>query len=153
MNAKKTFTGLSLLSVALLYSGCVPAPLAAADCSNLAGSYRASDFGFTSADGAFSEPFDGGALEVGFDAGFFDSGFSAPGYDPLGIVDAPYTAEAGALTFDKPFIDNVEPGVGTFECEVVDDNTFTLRNDDIGFDFDNDGVFEDGTFEGTFDAI
>lgn len=90
---------------------------------------------------------------MGFDGGLYDSNFSAPGYDPVGFTDAPYTAGAGTLTFNEPFIDNVEPGAQTFTCEVVDEDTFTLRSDPIGFDFGDDGVYEDAVFEGTFDRL
>lgn len=106
---------------------------------------------FASVDGFFSEPFDEGAFEVGFDAGLCDSSFGAPGYNP--VTDAPYTAGAGTLTFNEPFIDNVEPSAQTFTCEVVDEDTFTLRSDPIGFDFGDDGVYEDAIFEGTFDRL
>lgn len=153
MNVKQSFAGPALLGPMLTYTGCVPNTLCVADCGDLAGTYRASDFGFTSVDGSFTESFDEGAFEVGFDAGLYDSSFSAPGYDPVGFTDAPYTAEAGTLTFSEPFVDNVEPGAQTFACEVVDDDTFTLRGDPIGFDFGDDGVYEDAVFEGTFDRF
>lgn len=155
MDIRKIIPGSALFGLALVYASCVPAPLvvAEADCTDLAGNYRSNDFGFTSLNGTLNESFNEGAFEVGFDTGLFDSNFSALGYDPLGFVDAPYEAEAGTLTFSKPLVDNMEPGVQTFECKVVDDDTFTLKSDKIGFDFDDDGVFEDAAFEGTFDAV
>ena len=135
-------------------ASCTPGAAEFGDCSTLAGDFEAREFGFSDNVGVFDdEIFDGGRLGFGFGDGVFDSDFSSPGFNDVGFVGEPFEATENTLTFNEPFIDRVEPGVEEFQCEVIDENTFTLRNDDIGFDFDSDGVFEDGTFEGTFDRI
>lgn len=142
------------LLLGLALSSCAPAAVELSDCSDLTGTYAASDFGFVDPTGVFEdEPFEDAALEVGFDAGVFESDFSGPDYDSVILGDVGYTATADTLVVDEPFIDGVEPGVQTFECTVVDDDTFTLRSDDIGYDFNDDGVYEDGVFEGTFGVL
>ena len=150
VNIAKLFAALIF---GLLLSSCAPAAFEPiADCSGLTGTYVADDYGFSSADGAFEDgPFEDDALEIGFDAGVFDSELS-PDFDPV-TFGGGYVTTASAVSFDAPFVDNVEPGTQTFACSVVDDDTFTLVSDDIGYDFNDDGVYDDATFTGTFSVL
>ena len=144
-----------LITLALLAS-CASTPLEVQDCTDLAGDYRATSFGFVNDELGLDEDFgDDAVFDIGFNDGTFDSDFSATGFDPIRFEDETFAATENSLTFNEPLVDRVEPGVQTLDCEVVDDNTFRLR-DTARFDFDNDGVFEENEeadFEGTFEAL
>ena len=113
------------------------------DCSTLAGGFEAREFGFSDNTGVFDdEIFDDGRLGFGFGDRVFDLDFSSPGFNDVDLVGEPFEATGNTLTFNEPFIDRVEPGVRGFECEVINEDTFALRNDDMDFDFDSDGFLK-----------
>lgn len=141
-----------LVTLALLAS-CAPTALEVQDCTDLAGDYRATSFGFANDELGLEQDFGDDAFGIGFNEdGTFDSEFGATGFDSVAFENEAYTATETSLTFNEPLFDRVEPGEQTFECEVIDDNTFALRGT-TGFDFDNDGIYEEADFEGTFDAL
>ena len=159
---KKIHAFIASIMLAGVLAACAPGPTAPVtglnDCTDVVGrDFRATDFGFTGvADPTLIEDFGGeGVFDIGFDDGVFDSTFTAPGFNDVGIVGGPFTATETTLELGTdPLFDRVEPGLQTFQCEVIDDDTFSLTTDEpIGFDFDGDGVFEDATFEGTFDVL
>ena len=159
---KKIHVFIASIILAGILAACATEPVAPiaglSDCTDVVGrDFRATDFGFTGvADPGLVEDFGGaGVFDIAFGDGVFDSTFTAPGFNDVGIVGGPFTATERTLELGTdPLFDRVEPepGLQTFECEVLDEDTFTLRSvDPIGFDF-GEG-FEDAVFEGTFDTF
>lgn len=150
----------ALLVTLVFLVSCVPRTTGAvSDCNTLTGDFAATEFGFNSvADPALTDSFGPDAtFGLGFDNGVFTSSFADPtlGPDPF-VATGPFDAVGSDIGFGtNPLLPGVAPGFDQrFECEVVDNNSFTLRSrDPVGFDFNNDGVFEDSTFGGTFGRI
>lgn len=139
---------------------CVPRTTGAVgDCSTLTGDFAATEFGFSSvADPTLTDSFGPDAtFGLGFDNGAFTSSFadSTLGPDPF-VATGPFDAVGSDVGFGtSPLFPGVAPGFDQrFECTATGADAFTLRSrDPIGFDFNNDGVFEDSTFEGTFGRV
>lgn len=152
----------TLLLVPALLAGCEDDITGFEDCRDLAGDFRATDFGFRGTrDASLTRDFDreGTRFTLSLRNGrAFESRFERAGVSPL-VRTGTFTASGTELGFGNRALfqgaqDNLDQ---RFTCERLDRNRFRLRSAaPTRFDFDNDGAFEDdeeGIFEGDFELF
>ena len=147
-----------ILIVAVSLIGCdTTDPEAVEDCGDLAGEFEAVDFGFTGIDDAnLVEDFDEAGAELTFDLGEddFASEFTMPDIEnPIVRTGAFEVTGNEVVLGDQPLFPGAEDVEQRYVCEVNEDGGFTLTGNEVGFDFDNDGVFEEADFEAVFEPI
>ncbi len=93
----------------------------------------------------------GGTLELTFTGdGSFQSVFTAPGLETVLVSGAFVQSGASLQLGNDALFPDQESGPQNFTCRAVDGG-FSLESSEAGFDFDNDGTFEEARFFGRFE--
>jgi hypothetical protein len=151
----------TLVAVVAVFMGCDSNDNSIAEdaCSDLGGIYEATELAFESTENPdVRETFgDQAKLRLWFYGHTFQSQFVSPQQDTLN-VDGFYSVDRDAnpvqLTLgETPLIPGSEPGPQNFTCESGSDLNFTLGGDDLNYDIDKNGEYEDTRFTAAFDFL
>lgn len=136
-------------------------PSSAETCAALGGTFQAVDVRVQSlADPAVTESFSrpGTTFRIEFndENDLFQSTFIQPGTPPVVRTGNFVVEEGNVILASEPLVPGiqrettVDVGGLTFTCRLTDGG-LSLVDDQVRFDFDNDGIFEPALFDATFE--
>lgn len=149
------------LVVPVILAGCGEDDIAGLnDCENLAGNFRATNFGFADANRSLMRDFDqeGTTFNVRLNSnGTFESAFTERNRAPLARTGT-FQATRNQLTLgNQNLFAGADVGEQRFTCERLANNRFRLRSAAATrFDFNRNNTFdagEQGFFEGDFETF
>jgi hypothetical protein len=151
----------AVLIVPMLLTGCEEDDIAGLeDCEDLAGNFRATDFGFADANRSLIRDFgqEGTTFDVRLNAnGTFESAFTERNQAAFTRTGTFQASRNQLLLGNQNLFPEADVGEQRFVCQRLADNRFRLRSAAATrFDFNRNNTFdagEQGFFEGDFETF